>query len=158
MHRPIPGEVQTWIAENDPLHVVCLRDSLVESLGFDARSVYVETYWLGVVGPSAMWALRRLTLWLEAEPDGFDLPLAPLANELGLGHGIGRHSPIVRTLARLVAFDLARTSDAGLMVRQALPPLSERHLRRLPSHLSEAHRTTSLTTRSLGTAVSEAQR
>ena len=139
MHRPRPTEVQAWIADYDPLAITALVDPLVERYGFDARSPYAETYWLGVVGPSAMWALRRLTAWLAAEPAGFELPLGPLGRELGLGVGVGRHAPLVRSLARLVVFDLARITDVALAVRCTVPPLAQRHLTRLPAHLVDLH-------------------
>ena len=34
-------------------------DPLIEALGFDPRSAYVEQYWLGILGPSTTWLLRR---------------------------------------------------------------------------------------------------
>lgn len=139
MDRPRPAEVQDWIARHDPLRINSLTDVVVEACGHDVRSVYAETYWLSIIGPSALWALRRLTVWLEAEPGGFTIELELLAKELGLGHGVSRNSPIVRCLARLVAFDLARLSPGGIVVARAVPPLALRHLRRLPDHLAAAH-------------------
>jgi hypothetical protein len=139
MERPRPAQIQEWIAEHDPLRVEALPDAVIDQCGHDPRSVYAETYWLSIIGPSALWALRRVTAWLEAEPAGFTVELELLAKELGLGHGTGRNSPIVRSLARLIAFDLARPSPAGMVVRRSVPPLALRHLRRLPEHLVVAH-------------------
>ena len=35
-------------------------DPVIDALGHDPRSSYVETYWLGILGPSTTWLLRRL--------------------------------------------------------------------------------------------------
>jgi hypothetical protein len=130
----------TWLVEHDPIPLVSWHDSDVDDSGFDARSVYVETYWLSVLGPSCVFAARRLTVWLEVEPSGFELSLVALAESLGLGTGIGRHSPIVRTMARLADFGLASITDTYGM-RHRFPPLSARQIARLPDHLAAAHAT-----------------
>lgn len=140
MPRFIP-DVQTWLADRDPLRIVPLIDSVIESVGHDPRSIYAETYWLPVIGPSALWALRRLSAWADADAAGVDVALPDLAHELGLGGGTGRNSPVIRTLARLVVFELARIDGCNdaLAVLRAVPPLARRHLLRLPAHLVERH-------------------
>lgn len=116
-------------------------DDVIDSLGHDPRSHYVETYWLGILGPSTTWLLRRLVAGLEASPSGFELPLADTARALGLGDKGGRHSPFMRALARLVQFDLAQPhGDPVLAVRRKVPPLNRRQLQRLPAALQEQHR------------------
>jgi len=131
-------EVQAWLAAQEVLVVMPLADPLVESLGHSPRSAYAETYWLPLLGPSALWALRRLAALAAAEPAGVTLRLAELGPELGLGAGTGRSSPVVRTLARLVIFGMAEIDrhSPALRVRIAMPPLAARHLRRLPEHLA----------------------
>jgi len=106
--------------------------------GVDARSAYVETYWLGLLGPSCVLAARRLVAWLEAEPAGFEISLAALAGALGLGSGAGLRARDVRTLARLVEFRLANI-DQTFAIRRRFPPLSARQNARLPDHLAAAH-------------------
>ena len=106
------------------------------AFGHAPRSVYVETYWLPILGPSATWAMRRLTAWLEAEPDGYDVPLADLSRELGLGPGTGRNAILTRTLSRLVAFAMATPLGDALAVRRMMPPLTRRQLRMLPASLA----------------------
>lgn len=136
-----PGDVQSWLASHDPLRIVPLIDPVIETVGHAPRSAYAETYWLPVIGPSALWALRRLSAWAEAEPTGVAVALAELAKELGLGGGTGRNAPMVRTLARLVVFQMAQideTRDALAVLRQ-VPPLARRHLLRVPDHLVERH-------------------
>ena len=115
-------------------------DSVIDSLGHDPRSHYVETYWLGILGPSTTWLLRRLVAGLDASPEGFELDLADTARCLGLGDKGGRHSPFVRALGRLVQFDLAQSQGRILSVRRKVPPLSRRQVQRLPDSLQAEHR------------------
>ncbi|MBA3267615.1 MAG: hypothetical protein H0T70_05085 [Acidimicrobiia bacterium] len=115
-------------------------DGVIDALGHDPRSSYVEQYWLGILGPSTTWLLRRLATGLEANPAGFDLPLADTAQALGLGSRGGRHSPFMRALTRCCQFDLAEARDDGVLaVRRKLPPLNRRQVQRLPAHLQAAH-------------------
>lgn len=116
-------------------------DEVIDSLGHDPRSHYVETYWLGILGPSTTWLLRRLVFGLESNPAGFELPLADTARCLGLGDKGGRHSPFMRALTRLVQFDLAQPhGDPVLAVRRKVPPLNRRQVQRLPVVLQAQHR------------------
>ena len=51
----------TDFAPTEPtLMVVPWHDPVVDPVGFDVRSTYVELFWLNILGPSATWALRRL--------------------------------------------------------------------------------------------------
>ena len=116
-------------------------DVVIDALGHDPRSPYVESYWLAVLGPSTTWLLRRLASRLEVEPDGFSLDLAETARSLGLGMRGGRSSPFVRALGRCVVFELARPhSYDSLAVRRRLPPLSRRQVLHLPESLQHSHR------------------
>ena len=42
------------------LPIVPWVDPVIDSLGFDPRSTYVETFWLGILGPSTTLLLRRI--------------------------------------------------------------------------------------------------
>ena len=132
-------DLNGWIVEHDPLPVSAAHDRNGER-GFDARSAYAETYWLPILGPSCLLIARRLVSWLEAEPDGFEISKTALASSLGLGTGVGRSAPIVRTLARLADFGLAHVDDS-YAVRAMFPALSARQITRLPDHLAAAHAT-----------------
>jgi hypothetical protein len=117
-------------------------DPVIDSLGHDPRSHYVETYWLPVLGPSTVWLLRRVAAGLELAPEGFEIDLDETARSLGLGttERQSRHSPFMRTLRRTIDFDMAQLRDgATLAVRRRLPPLSRRHLVRLPVSLQGSH-------------------
>lgn len=134
-----PPDPQGWLAAHDPLTITVWHDPVVEALGYPPRSPYVETYWLPILGPTALWTLRRLAAWLEAEPDETIVDLGTLASELGLSVGLNRNSPVIRTIARLVKFDMAAIQGDAMAVRCAIPPLARRQLLRLPEHLVASH-------------------
>src|SRR5438309_155959 len=106
------------------------QDELIDTLGFDPRSAYVERYWLGILGPSSVWFMRRMAAAFDRRPAGLNLDLSALATELGLGHKGGRHSPFMRTMWRCVQFDLARVVNDDFEVRRKLPPLNRRQIQR----------------------------
>lgn len=115
-------------------------DDVIDLVGHDPRSAYVEHFWLGVLGPSSTWIMRRLASGLEDSPEGFELNLTQEAAAIGLGMRDGRSSPYLRALARLCQFELADPGDDGtLAVRRKIPPLSARQVKRLPPHLVAAH-------------------
>src|SRR5579863_10464366 len=107
-----PVDVHDWLVAHDPLAVHALIDRNVDTTGVDARSAYVETYWLALLGPSCVLAARRLVAWLAAQPAGFEISLVALAGTLGLGSGTGRNAPVVRTLSRLVDFRIATVGES----------------------------------------------
>jgi hypothetical protein len=116
-------------------------DPVADPHGVHPCSRYVELYWLGIIGPSTTWLLRRLNYGLEVHGDGYDLHLAETARSLGLGDKMGKNSPFRRALARLITFELARAHGPGeLAVRSRIPPLPLRHLSRLPDSLQRSHR------------------
>jgi hypothetical protein len=114
-------------------------DPVVDENGFDPRSRYVEVFWLGVLGPTATWLLRRLVGELERSPEGYDLDLHSTAQAMGLSYTSGRSSPFSKALQRCVMFGLAHPIDGGLAVRRRIPPISFRHLRRMPESVQAAH-------------------
>lgn len=122
------------------LHVRPWPDPVIDQVGHDPRSPYVEHFWLGILGPSATWLLRRLVRGLEESPAGYDLDLAVTACEIGLGTRSGRHSPFVRSIQRCCRFNVAELVDTGvLQVRRKLPPLTRIQVERLPEELQVAH-------------------
>jgi hypothetical protein len=135
MNNPQAREILSWVAARDTLMVGPLRDPVVETLGHPADSPYAERFWLPLIGPSALWALRRLAAAAAVCPDGVPVVLGAFARELGLGAGTGTHAPVVRTLTRLVLFRAADPDGDVLRVRLALPPLTLRQIGRLPDHL-----------------------
>ena len=128
----------------DVMRVVPWVDPVIDALGFDPRSDYVELFWLGVIGPSTTWLMRRLAAGLDRSPEGFTLDLVDTARALGIGgHGglSSRNSPFARTLVRACQFGLAQPNGTQLAVRRRLPPLNARQLERLPARLHALHAT-----------------
>ena len=125
---------------SDTLTIRPWADEVIDQLGFDPRSPYVERFWLGILGPSTTWLLRRIAAGFDLEPLGFDLPLAETARSLGLGDRNGRHSPFLRSVNRTVQFGLATAVGTGeLLVRRRLPPLARRQIDRLSPELQADH-------------------
>jgi len=115
-------------------------DPVIDTLGHDPRSTYVEQFWLPILGPTATWLLRRMAAGFDTAPEGFELDLADTARALGLGARGGRHSPFQRALGRCISFRLARREGQGALgVRRRIPPLTRRHLDRLPPSLGKLH-------------------
>jgi hypothetical protein len=126
---------------NDPYLTVITpwTDSILDERGHDPRGAYVETFWLGVIGPSAAWVMRRFAAELEARPEGCRIDLALVASSIGLSSIKGHTSPFGRALSRCVMFGLVRPTALGFEVRRRLPQLTPRHLDRLPLALREIH-------------------
>jgi len=116
-------------------------DAVIDAIGHDPRSSYVETYWLGILGPSTTWLLRRLARGLEREPSGFTLQLDDTARALGLATASSKHSAFARALSRCVQFGLAQQrGEDVLAVRRKVPPLNRRQVERLPDDLQQSHK------------------
>jgi hypothetical protein len=125
---------------NDSLHISVWVDPLVDRLGHDPRSTYVEQFWLGILGPSTVWFLRHCAGQLDAHPTGVDLSLPHVASLLGLGHRGGRNSPMARAVTRACRFGCARsTGTDAIDVRRRLPPLNRSQIERLPLVLQQRH-------------------
>jgi hypothetical protein len=115
-------------------------DEGAEPIGYDPRSPYVERFWLGIIGPSTTWLMRRLAAGFDVAPEGFALPVTDTARAIGLGDKAGRHSPFLRTVNRMIQFELARVAGPDLLeVRRQLPPLNRRLAARLSPALQEEH-------------------
>lgn len=123
------------------IHVEPWADPVIDQLGHDPRSPYVEKFWLAILGPSTVWLLRRLAEHLDEQPEGFTLDVAETAQALGVGMRGGRNSPFMRSLDRSCRFGAARyVATATLAVRRKLPPLNRPQVARLPVSLQEEHR------------------
>lgn len=122
------------------LEVVRWPDPRLDGTGHDPRSLYAERFWLGLLGPSALWMMRRFTRGLESHPGGFRVSLVDTGRSLGLGDSIARNSSTQRTITRLCQFGVAqRIEPVRLAVRTELPVLNRRQLSRLPENLQAAH-------------------
>lgn len=127
-------------AEHPTLRVEVWPDPVIDRLGHDPRSDYVEHFWLPILGPSTTLLLRRLAHFLDSEPAGVEIDFVATARSLGLGTRTGRHGPFHRALDRCVQFGLAQRTHSRFVVRRHLPPLSQGQIRRLPPELQQDHR------------------
>ncbi len=128
------------------LMVVPWHDPVVDSIGYDVRSQYVELFWLNVLGPTATWILRRLVLGFDRYPLGYELDLEETASALGLAYTVGTANAFMRSLNRCVLFGVSQPTDGGLAVRRRVPQVATRHLMRMPPHLRHAHQKWNLPT------------
>jgi len=115
-------------------------DPVVDRRGHDPHSRYVERFWLGVLGPSATWLLRRFSDELSRHTaSAVRVDLTAIARSMGMTYSPGRSSPFAKGIQRCVMFDVAHHTGDGLAVRRRLPNVAERHLRRLPPSLCWEH-------------------
>jgi hypothetical protein len=115
-------------------------DPVIDELGHDPRSAYVERFWLPILGPSTIWFLRRVVDQLDREPHGYSLDLVETARALGVGMRGGRNSPMLKTVERSCRFGAARMhGDSLLEVRRRLAPLSRAQVERLTPQLQHEH-------------------
>src|SRR5690606_17111874 len=115
-------------------------DPVVDHLGHDPRSAYVEHFWLPILGPSTTLLLRRLAGVLDQQPEGTEVDLAVTAKALGLGTQGGKRSAFLRALDRSTQFGLAQQlGSTRLAVRRRVPPLTQRQVVRLPKALQAQH-------------------
>ena len=135
--------VTPFTVEFEPLPTVVRvtpwDDPVVDRRGHDPRSAYVEQFWLSVLGPTATWLLRRLVAGFDAQPDGYELDVTGTARSLGLSVTKGMGSPFAKALQRCVMFGVAQRLSESWVVRRRVPPISQRHLLRLPAELQSAH-------------------
>jgi hypothetical protein len=122
------------------LTVLPWHDPVVDSRGYPPRGEYVENFWLGTLGPTATWLLRRLDAGFDQQPEGYEIDLADTARTLGLGFSPHPSNPFTKAITRCTIFGLAQFVGDALAVRRRIPPLPQRHLQRLPQAVQTAHR------------------
>jgi len=89
------------------------------STGFPTQHPYVRRFWTAAIGPGAVADLMRLAI---AAQRGRSLPLPP-------------------TVTLLSREGLVAWSGGRLLARLVVPPVPERHLRRMPPGLRREHST-----------------
>jgi hypothetical protein len=135
-----PTDAAGTTAPAAQLIVLPWPDSVHGLPGHDPRSLYVEKFWLGILGPSTTLLLRRVARGFDDRPDGFAVSVVDTARALGLGEGTGKNSMVMRTVERACQFGMARPGVGGeLLVRTELPWLNARQVSRLPEILQRAH-------------------
>ncbi len=131
--------------EDTPTTIVLSRwiDPLLDKLGHDPRSRYVERFWLPVLGPSTVVFLRYCADQLDdaGTTAAVEIELEAVARHLGLGHKGGRNSALTRTILRSCRFGAARAGRGNnLELRRGIPPLNRTQVNHLPKSLQTEHR------------------
>jgi hypothetical protein len=130
-----------FASEATTVMVVPWHDPIVDAVGYDVRSSYVELFWLNVLGPTATWTLRRLVSGLDRYPLGYELDLGETASMLGLAYSAGTSNSFARALQRCALFGLSHAVPGdALAVRRRVPPVALRHVARMPVALQAMHR------------------
>ena len=119
----------------DLMHIERWNDPLVVAR-FDADTDEALMFLTPVLGPTSTLVLHRLARALSS---GGPLcwTLADLAATFGVSLG-----QIDRTIDRLERFGYARRDGFTLAVRTTVPPLTRRHVERLPTYLAAAYAVT----------------
>ncbi|MEY4031997.1 MAG: hypothetical protein RL573_909 [Actinomycetota bacterium] len=133
----------TALPDDGFITLVSWPDALSDATGHPVRSEYVERFWLGILGPTATWLLRRCSDEVQANPTGAVVDLHPMAGSIGLAYHAGRPNPFSRGFDRLIMFGMMRHVGnhprPTFAVRTRVPPLAGRQLARLPEQLQVAH-------------------
>lgn len=124
----------------DTAFVLPLIDPAIADSGFDARSEYVELFWLPILGPSCVWLLRHCARRFDMEPKGFEFPIADTAAAIGIRTNGGKHNAFHRTIDRLISFGMGRTiDDRTIELRKIVPQLHQGQLARLDERMRHVH-------------------
>ena len=95
--------------ECDTLTMRPWADDVIDSLGFDPRAPYVERFWLGVLGPEHHLAAPAHRRRVRPAPRGLRAcRWARRPRPSASGDRGGRHSPFLRTVNRMIQFELAQ--------------------------------------------------
>ncbi|MEI7883083.1 MAG: hypothetical protein WCI32_06065, partial [Actinomycetota bacterium] len=120
------------------LVVVPWLDPIVDEVGFDVFSRYAEMFWLPIMGPSALWIMRRIVMGFAEFPGGYEMDTEEIALAVGLSFTQGANCPFSRALRRCQWFGAAQSVHGGLAVRIKLPPVSRRQIQRFPASLKQS--------------------
>ena len=134
-HHPPESEERCRSEDRQPVPL----DESVSQHGFPTLSRYVEWYWLPILGPTALLALRRMVSAFEWYSNGYESHVEELASSLGLTYTEGTHNPFTRAVSRLMYFGIVRGTAHSLAVRTHLPLVPTTHLQRLHPGLRASH-------------------
>ncbi len=131
---------QTPLSSEEVVKVLPWTDGVIDNIGHDPDSLYVELFWLPIIGPSCLWLLKRLGMWLAKNPKGYEIELKLLAKEIGLIGGNGTGQPLKRSMSRCTDFGIIHMGPNNCMfVRNKFPELPPRLVSRLSYRLKIAH-------------------
>ena len=95
----------------------------IAGAGVDPHGEYVRSYWLPIIGPTSYLLAQTFADTLRNAPEGqqsIALPTIQLAEAVGIGGSLSPNSPLARSVARLVLFELATPMGGLLLVRRRM--------------------------------------
>jgi hypothetical protein len=118
----------------EPLH-----DQLEDRSWMRAGSNDLLAYATPILGPLSTLIVHRFGCYFEAGHLWHQFDLHELAATFGGNAHKGINAPIIRSLGRIDRFGFGQLAPASpkLRIRQAIPPLSQRIARRIPSYLAD---------------------
>jgi hypothetical protein len=134
--------------ENEPQPVDGLRLRTLPAASepaFPLEHDYFEIVYTPLVGPTAVLLARAMARHLDAAGGPTTVCPVELALEVGIRASstdpLGKKSHLVHAIDRLAHNHvIARLGDRVLGVRTAIPPLSERALKKVPAVVQASHR------------------
>lgn len=130
----------------ETLQLSPVLDATLDRVGFPLDHPYVENVWLPVLGPTSVLLLRRVGVLFDEHPNGARVDVVELAQSFGIGprdgarEEVGRHSPMRRTLDRIVQFKLgAWLAEDRLGIHTKVPAVSRAAAERLPASVRVLH-------------------
>ena len=139
MYDQHPTSQHTVIQHGHHATIRPWHDPQLDERGIDPRDRYCERFWLGVIGPTALWVMRRFADEFDRSPEGFTIDLAHTAATMGMSYARGSNSPFGKAVHRCVMFGIALPAEGGFTVRRRLPTVARRHLERLPADVRDSH-------------------
>ncbi len=108
--------------------------------GVDPRSVYVDYFWLPLLGPVALCTARLLTELVASGADPIHLSVDEIGSSIGIEDGTAP-ATVLRALQRLESAGIITVAaDGSLHLLPQLPRLSAGQVERLPDDLQLVHR------------------
>ena len=112
--------------------------------GFPLTHDYFEIVYAPLIGPTAVLLARAMARHLESTKGSTTVCPVELAFEVGIRAShtdpLGKKSHLVHAIDRLAHDHIViRLGDLVVGVREAIPPLTERALAKLPTVAREAH-------------------
>lgn len=114
------------------------QESMTDTAPFD--SMYVERFWLPVLGATQICLLRQVGYQVKAG-GLWQIQASELAARLGLGSVTGSpHRPLAKSMKRLCDYKMMTEESGGaFQARLMMPMLSTRQRQRLPLSLRSLH-------------------
>lgn len=129
--KPNPPDVDTTVT------VIAWRDNLIENHPESHPTSSSETlvWWTPTLGPTATMMAHRLAGYVAARGEQ-QFTLGDLARTFGMGQSTSR---VRAALDRLEHFGIVAVTGQTVSVRLAMPPLTQRHIAKLPGYLAELY-------------------